>query len=164
MNNTDNTRDAGQGLDPMAATAAAKPVESGIDAALGGAAVGAATGTIAAGPVGTVVGATVGAIIGGLAGKGSPEAIDPSREQAYWRENYPGQPTVEAGASFDDYGPAYGFGVDAYVRHPGRSFDELEAELSSGWMAARGKSTLGWTRAKNAARDAWIRLSNSVAR
>lgn len=162
MHNTDKTGDTGHGLDPIAATPEAMPVESGIDAALGGAAVGAATGTIAAGPVGTVIGATVGAIIGGLAGKGNDGAIDPSREEAYWRENYLGRAYVDAGASYDDYGPAYGYGVDAYVRYPGRSFSELEAELSFGWDAARSKSTLGWDRAQHAARDAWQRVSDSV--
>jgi hypothetical protein len=162
MPNTDKTSDAGHGLVPVAATPEAMPVESGIDAALSGAAVGAATGTIAAGPVGTVIGATVGAIIGGLAGKGGAESVDWPREEAYWRENYLGQPYVDAGASYDDYGPAYRYGVDAYVGHPDRSFDELEAALFSGWNAARGKSTLGWDRAQLAARDAWQRVSDSA--
>jgi len=162
MHNTDKTGDGGQRHDPLATTPEAKPVDSGIDAALGGAAVGAATGTIAAGPVGTVIGATVGAIIGGLAGKSDAKSIDPSREEAYWRENFIGQPYVDAGASYDDYGPAYGYGVEACVRNPGRSFGELEVELSSGWAAARGKSTLAWYRAQPAARDAWQRVSDSV--
>ena len=162
MHNTDKTNDGDRSRDPRVATPGADPVESGIDAALGGAAVGAATGTIAAGPVGTVIGATVGAIIGGLAGMGNDELIDRSREEVYWRENYLGRPYVDAGASYDDYGPAYGYGVDAYVRYPGRSFSDVEAELSSGWDTARGKSTLGWSRAKNATLDAWNRISDSV--
>jgi hypothetical protein len=162
MQNTDKTGTAGDSHDPIATTPEAKPVESGVNTALGGAAVGAATGTIAAGPVGTVIGATVGAIIGGLTGKGRAESVDSSREEAYWRENYLAQPYVDAGASYDDYGPAYRYGVDACVSNPDRSFGELEGELSSGWIAARGQSTLGWDRARHAARDAWQRVSDSV--
>ncbi|MEO5660723.1 MAG: hypothetical protein ABIQ90_13155 [Polaromonas sp.] len=164
MHNTDQPSDSSGNRDPIAATPAAHPVESGIDAALGGAVVGAATGTIAAGPVGAVVGAAVGAIVGGLAGKSSADSIDPAQEEAYWRENYLGRAYVETGASFDDFGPAYGYGLDAYVRYPGRNFEDVEADLSSGWDPVRGKSTLGWDRAKDATRDAWYRVSGSVER
>ena len=164
MHHTDQPSDSGSSRDLIAVTPSAHAVDSGIDAALGGAVVGAATGTIAAGPVGTVVGAAVGAIVGGLAGKSSADSIDPSQEEAHWRENYLGRPYVDTGASFDDYGPAYGYGVDAYVRYPGRSFEDVEADLSSDWDTARGKSTLGWDRAKNATRDAWNRVSDSVER
>ncbi len=164
LHNTEKPSDSGGSHDPIAVAPAAHPVESGIDAALGGAVVGAATGTIAAGPVGTVVGAAVGAIVGGLAGKSSADSIDPSQEEDYWRKNYLGRPYVDTGASYDDYGPAYGYGVDAYARYPDRSFSDVEADLSSGWDTARGKSTLGWDRAKNATRDAWQRVSDSVER
>jgi hypothetical protein len=112
-----------------------------------------------AGPVGTVIGAAIGAIAGGLAGKGVAEAIDPTREDAYWRENYDGRSYIESGSSFDDYGPAYGFGVSAFGRYPGRRFEDVEPEMSRDWMASRGASSLGWERASPAARDAWGRLS-----
>ena len=98
-------------LDPISGAPGAHPVGTGLGAALGGAAAGAATGTVA-GPAGTVIGAAVGAIIGGLAGKGVAEAIDPTVEAAYWRDNFANRPYVENGSSYDDYGPAYGYGVD----------------------------------------------------
>ncbi|MEO5661133.1 MAG: hypothetical protein ABIQ90_15260 [Polaromonas sp.] len=81
-----------------------------------------------------------------------------------WRGSYLGRPYVDMGASYDDYEPAYGYGADAYARYPGRSFEDVEADLSSGWDTARGKSTLGWDRAKDATRDAWHRVSDSVER
>lgn len=149
--------------DPISGAPGAHPVGTGVGAVLGGAAAGAATGTVA-GPAGTVIGAAVGAVVGGLAGKGVAESIDPTREDAYWRENYKGRPYIDASSTFDDYGPAYGYGVASYGTHEGRSFDDAEPELLHGWSKARGKSSLTWDRAKHATRDAWYRLSDRVER
>jgi hypothetical protein len=112
---------------------------------VGGAAAGAAAGTVA-GPVGTVAGAVAGAIVGGLAGKGVAELIDPTREDAYWRENYKGRPYVRDGSTYDDYGPAYGYGVNSYSRYPGRRFDEVEPDLAENWETSRGKIAPGMGR------------------
>jgi hypothetical protein len=144
--------------DPITGAPGAHPVGTGIGAVVGGAGAGAATGTVA-GPVGTVVGAAIGAVVGGLAGKSVAEAIDPTRERAYWSENFSGRDCVEKGSSFDDSGPAYGFGVEVRGRYPERDFDDVESEMSSDWVANRGTSSLSWERAKHAARDAWYRIN-----
>ena len=149
--------------DPISGAPGAHPIGTGVGAILGGAAAGAATGTVA-GPVGTVIGAAVGAVVGGLAGKGVAESIDPTREDAYWRENYASRPYVDAGSSYDDFGPAYAYGVNSYGTYAGRSFDDVEPELSGRWSQTRGESTLGWDRAKHATRDAWNRVSDAVER
>jgi hypothetical protein len=141
--------------DPLSGAPGAHPVGVGIGAAAGGMAAGAAAGTVA-GPVGTLVGAAVGAVVGGLAGKGVAESIDPTAEDAYWRENYASRDYVAEGRSYDDYGPAYGYGVGRFDRD--RSFEDVEPELADGWMGARGASSLGWGEASLAARDAWERL------
>lgn len=107
------------------------------------------------------VGTGIGAVVGGLAGKGVAEATDPTRERAYWSENFSGRDCVEKGSSFDDYGPAYGFGVNARGQYPGRDFDDVESEMSRDWATSRGDSSLSWERAKHAARDAWNRISPS---
>lgn len=142
------------------------PVATGVGAAVGGVAGGVAGGAAAGaamggmtGPVGAAVGAVVGAVAGALAGKGMAHAVDPAAEETYWRGNYTGRPYVETGSTYDDYGPAYRYGVDAYSRHAGRSFDEVDAELGHGWAGARGASTLDWERARPASRAAWQRLS-----
>ena len=89
--NTDTVcRDDRANRDPISSAPGAHPVATGVGAIVGGAAAGAFTGTVA-GPVGTVIGAAVGAVVGGLAGKDVAEAIDPTREDAYWRENYGGR-------------------------------------------------------------------------
>lgn len=142
--------------DPITGTPGAHPVGTGLGAAVGGAAAGAAAGTVA-GPLGIVIGAAVGAVIGGLAGKGVAELVDPTVEETYWRGNFSTRPYVAPDDSFDDYAPAYGYGVNAYRDRPGRTFEEAEAELAAGWVGARGGSRLDWGRARPAARDAWHR-------
>jgi hypothetical protein len=148
--------------DPLTGAPGAHPVGTGVGAVAGGIAAGAAAGTVA-GPVGTAVGAAIGAVVGGLAGKGVAEQIDPTREDAYWRDNYASRPYA-SGASYDDFGPAYSYGVSSYPQYAGRDFDDVEPDLSRGWERARGQSSLGWERAKHATRDAWNRVSNSVER
>ena len=149
--------------DPISGTPGAHPVGTGIGAAAGGMAAGAAAGSVA-GPVGTVIGAAVGAVAGGLAGKGVAEMIDPTVEEAYWRETYTSRPYVTKGSTFDDYGPAYRYGVDAYSKYPKRSFDDIESDLDRDWQRAKGKSTLAWENAKHAARDSFQRVSDTVER
>lgn len=147
------------------------PVATGVGAVAGGAAGGLAGGAAAGaaiggmtGPVGAAVGAVVGAVAGAMAGKGVAKAVDPAAEETYWRDNYASRPYVDAGASYDEFGPAYRYGVDAYARNPDRSFDDVEPELGRGWTTSRGRSSLEWERAKHASRDAWHRLSDTVER
>ena len=148
--------------DPLTGTPGAHPVGTGVGAVAGGIATGAAVGTVA-GPVGTAIGAAVGAVVGGLAGKGVAESIDPTREDAYWRDNHAKRPYA-SGLSYDELGPAYAYGASSYSAHAGRKFDEVESDLARDWNGARGKSSLTWERAKHATRDAWNRLSDGVER
>src|SRR5436190_24133165 len=80
--------------DPLTGTPGAHPVGTGAGAAGGGAA-GAAIGMAVGGPVGAAVGLAAGAIAGGFAGKEAAEAVNPTVEDAYWRENYSNEPWVE---------------------------------------------------------------------
>ena len=150
--------------DPITGAPGAHPVGTGLGAAAGGMAAGAAAGAVA-GPVGALAGAAVGAVVGGLAGKGIAERIDPTIENAYWQENYRSRPYINSSYNtYDDYGPAYMYGVDNYARYNGRAFDEVEPELSRDWQRAKGKSRLAWEDAKHATRDSWQRLSDTVER
>lgn len=155
----DRQHDADSNRDPITGEPGAHPVGTGVGAAAGGMAAGAAAGTVV-GPVGTVIGAAVGAVAGGLAGKGVAESVDPTVEDAYWRENYVNRPYVKQGDSFDDFGPAYRYGLDSYGRADGRTFDDLEPDLRRDWESNRGSSTLNWDRARLASRDSWQRASD----
>jgi len=161
----DGDRDANR--DPITGTPGSHPIGTGIGAAAGGVAGAVGAGALAGslgGPVGTAIGAVVGAVAGGLAGKGVAEAIDPTAEEGYWRETYSSRPYVQKGSSFDDYGPAYRYGVESYGRSNGRTFDESESDMKRGWDRAKGNSNLSWDRARDASRDSWQRVSNTIER
>ena len=96
-------------LDPITDAPGAHPLGTGLGAAAGGALAGAAAGMVA-GPVGAVAGAVVGAVAGGLGGKAAAEAINPTAEEAYWRDQYTKEPYYQAGRSYEDYAPAYRLG------------------------------------------------------
>ena len=85
---------------------------------------------------------------------------DATREDAYWRENFRNRDYVGADDIYDDYGPAYAYGADAFGRHDGRRFEEVETDLSRDWDKFKGKSRLTWERAKSAVKDAWDRLTD----
>lgn len=138
------------------------PAATGVGA-VGGAAAGATIG-LSGGPLGAVLGGVVGAVVGGLGGDAVASSIDQAQEASYWRETYATRPYVPADASFDDYGPAYAFGVGAFERHGvgGRSFDEIDDTLSSEWETQRGDSRLPWEHARHASRDAWDRLTETT--
>jgi hypothetical protein len=143
--------------DPITGAPGSHPVGTGIGAAGGGAA-GAAIGAVAGPPgalAGAVIGATVGAVAGGYAGKGVAEAINPTAEDAYWRENYRNRPYVREGEEYDTYRPAYQHGWEARSKHEGRQFDEVEADLQRDWE--QRQSTMAWTQAREPVRDAYSR-------
>lgn len=157
---TDRKRDLTSDKDRPVAKAGVGAAVGGVAGGVaGGAAAGAAAGGMT-GPVGAVVGAAVGAAVGALAGR----KVDPAVEDAYWKDNYSSRPYVTAGSTYDEYAPAYRYGTDAYSKYPGRSFDEVEPDLSRDWATARGNSSLEWERAKHATRDAWQRVSDTVER
>lgn len=144
--------------DPATGAPDFHPVGTGVGAATGGVMAGAAAGAIA-GPVGAAIGAAAGAFAGAAAGKAIAHRIDSDLEDTYWRENYATQPYVVAGSTYDDYGPAYRYGVSTYDAFRGRPFDEAEAELSRDWGHFRGGSRLEWEHARHATRSSWDRLN-----
>ncbi|ROZ77565.1 PA2169 family four-helix-bundle protein [Ramlibacter sp. WS9] len=144
--------------DPITDEPGAHPVGTGIGAT-GGAVAGATVGAIG-GPVGVAVGGVVGAVVGGLAGKAVGEAVNPTAEEAYWRENHSREPYYEKGRSFDDYSPAYRLGLTGRTRYQG-DWDTAEPQLASEWASARAGSSLDWNRAQPAARAAWDRIGSN---
>lgn len=156
----EKVRKADANRDPITGAPGAHPVGTGVGAASAGAA-GAAIGTAVGGPVGGAVGAVVGAVAGGLAGKGAAEAVNPTVESGYWRDNYSTQPWVERNYRYEDYEPAFRTGWEGYSRYgsSGRTYDQLENDLRSDYERnASGKTRLEWEKAKSATRAAWHRL------
>lgn len=108
--------------DPLTGEAGMHPVGTGAGALAGGAAL-AAAGSFA-GPAGAAVGLVVGAVVGGLTGKGFAEGLDPSAEEAHWREAHRSQDYAPAESAYSDYSAAYWAGFTCY--EDGRSFEERE--------------------------------------
>lgn len=144
--------------DPITNAPGSHPVGTGIGAVTGGAVAGAAAGAFG-GPVGAVVGGAIGAVVGGLTGKAAAESINPTAEEAYWRDNYNRESYYEEGRDFDDYAPAYRLGLTGRTRYPA-DWDSAEPHLAAEWESARASSTLGWPQAQHASRAAWDRVDN----
>jgi hypothetical protein len=148
--------------DPITGAPGAHPVGTGLGAAAGGAAAGAAVGSVA-GPAGTLAGIAAGAIVGGLAGKGIAEKIDPTVEDAYWRENYRNRDYVRSNADYEVYGPAYRTGYEGYQRHGGKRYEEVEPDLRREYEAQRTEGCPDWDEVSPATRDAWERVDRNLA-
>lgn len=134
------------------------PIGTGVGG-VGGAAAGAAIGTFA-GPLGTLIGGAIGAIVGGGAGHAAAEAIDPTREEAYWRAEYANADYYKEGYDYDrDLHPAYAVGYANRARYPaGARFEDHEADLHQSWNEVKGDSKMAWEDARMASRDAWNRI------
>jgi len=165
------TKDANR--DPITGAPGSHPVGTGVGAAAGGAAgaaggiaAGAAIGTAGAGPIGGAIGAAVGAVAGGLAGKGVAEQVNPTAEDAYWREHYSSEPYYDPGFTYDDYQGAYRTGYEGYARlgSSGRRYEDIEPELRSEYERKHGTSRLTWEKARSAVRAAWHRFDRDLER
>jgi phage tail tape-measure protein len=135
--NRDLRDDKDANRDPISGSPGAHPVGVGVGAAGAGAA-GAAIGAVG-GPIGAAVGAVVGAVAGGLAGKGVAESVNPTEEDAYWRENYKGKDYVERDIDYDrDLAPAYRAG---YTPRPSTvAASSTRSRATSGAVGKRPKA------------------------
>jgi len=141
--------------DPITKTQSSHLVGTGIGAVTGGASAGTAVGTVA-GPAGTVAGAAVGALVGGLAGRSLAKAVNPSVEDAYWRENHRRQ-FYAKGRSYDDYDLAYRTGYEGYAQYGNKCrFEDREMDLRKSYETAQPK--LAWDEARPASQAAWQRV------
>ncbi len=178
---TDKTEAKKANRDPLTGEPGAHPVGAGVGAAAGGAAAGAALGAAgaavaggaaagtalgaAAGPIGAVVGAVAGGVVGGLAGKDVAERMDPTIEDAYWREHHQSRPYYNPGMTYqEDYQPAYRYGWESRGLYEGKDYSEVEPQLQSNWSKAKAKSRLEWDNARHAIRDAWERARSNTNR
>jgi len=143
--------------DPLTRDPGSHPLATAAGSATGAIA-GAALGSAVAGPAGTLVGGAIGAIAGAAAGHTAAERANPTREDAYWRDNFQHRSYVRDGSTYDDYQPAFRYGWEAQVRNGLQNFDDVESDLERGWDQAKGRSRLNWCDARPAARDAWERM------
>lgn len=157
MNQPNDYRDP-NAISPVDSPMDDHPVGTSVGAA-GGAVAGAAAG-MAAGPVGSLVGAVVGAVAGGLAGKGAAELINPTEEDAYWRDAYTREPYYSSAYTYDDYAPAYRAGYTS--RMEGKdNWNDARTEWERRWDAEHANGRLRWNDAEPAVRSAWERANHA---
>jgi len=151
--------------DPITGEPGSHPLGTGVGA-VGGVAAGAAVGAAIGGPVGAVVGGAVGAVAGGAAGHAMGEAVDPTVEAGYWKENYSKRPYYRAGKEYSEYEPAYRYGWESAAKpeYRDREWSAIEGDLGRGWDKVKGGSRASWNDAREAAHDAWSRVTRPGAR
>jgi hypothetical protein len=84
--------------------------------------------------------------------------INPTAEEAHWRNAFRDEPYYRPELGYDDYSPAYRVGYTGPIRRAG-SFSALENELHQDWDRVKGRSRLTWTEARQATRAAWERVT-----
>jgi len=134
------------------------PLNIGAGAMLGGAA-GAAMGTAMTGPIGGMTGSglAAGALVGGLVGMDARRKIDPTEQDAYWREQHPSE-SYAVGEPYEIYEPAYRAGYEGYDRHSGQKFEDVEEDIREKYHSH--KAGLPWEKARPAAHAAWARAES----
>jgi hypothetical protein len=85
------------------------------------------------------------------------------QEDAWWRENYGGRPYA-TGRNYEEFRPAYKYGYESGRHHMGRTWNEVEADLRTGWdrYEGRGGAESAWEKVKDAVRDAWHRVTGQT--
>lgn len=158
----ERTTEENENRDPITGEPGSHPVGTGVGTA-GGAAAGAAIGAAVGGPVGVVTGAIVGGVAGAYGGRGVAEAVNPTVEEQYWRENHASQSYASDEFGYEEFHPAYRTGYEAVAKYPGKQFEEIEDDLALDYEKNRAESALPWDRARSATRAAWDRVSGVVS-
>ncbi len=152
------TTDPDKNPDPITGEPGSHPIGTGAGTAGGGVA-GAAIGGAVGGPVGAVVGAVIGGVAGAYGGRGVAEAVNPTQEEKYWRENHASQPYATADDSFERYAPAYRTGYEGFTKYPGKDYADVEDDLALDYQKHDPNTALPWDRARPAVKAAWERVS-----
>ena len=134
---------------------------AGSAAVVGGAA-GAAIGAVIAGPIGLAAGAVAGGALGAVLGDRAAEANDPRDDLGHFQQIYREMPYFIDGMEWNDYAPAYRYGLETYRTRGAQPFREAEPDLEHGWGPARDTSRLNWPQARNAVEHAWRDLDETL--
>jgi hypothetical protein len=159
---TPPTKDPDKNPDPLTGEPGSHPIGTGVGTAGGGVA-GAAIGAAVGGPLGAAVGAVVGGVAGAYSGRGVAEAVNPTEEEKYWRENHDTQTWAQDKSSFEHFAPAYRTGYEGAAKYAGRHYHEIEADLALDYERNDANPAIPWDRARPAVRAAWDKVSGVVS-
>jgi hypothetical protein len=83
--------------------------------------------------------------------------------QDRFRDRFRDASYYSTGRDWDDYAPAYRYGENAFARHRGKRFEDIERTLERNWAEAKSPSRLVWVEARGAVLDAWRQASQEAA-
>ena len=89
--------------------------------------------------------------------------INPEKEEKYWLERHDEQPYAKKDIPAEQYAPAYRAGIEAAQKHPGKSFEDIEDEVSLDYEKNRIGAALPWDHARHAVHAAWAKLSGDIS-
>ena len=83
-------------------------------------------------------------------------------EDNYWEENFSSRPYALGPDYYDKFRPAFRYGFESARDSLGRSWDDAEPDLRSGWERYQEESGTPsvWDEIKGAVRDAWDRVAS----
>lgn len=134
---------------------------AGGTALVGGVAAG-ALGFLLGGPAAMVAGVVVGTTAGALLGHRFAESVDPRGNLGHFQQLYLNMPYYVDGMTWDDYAPAYRFGLDTYRTRGAEPFDLAAPALGTQWHIRRAGSRLDWDQAGEAVRHVWHEMDESL--
>lgn len=82
------------------------------------------------------------------------------QDDKWWEQNFTARPYA-AGRTYEDFRPAFRYGSESGTHHMGRSWNDVESDLRTGWDKYEHKPAGGaaWENVKDAVRDAWHRVT-----
>lgn len=123
---------------------------------------GAAIGGIVAGHAGIVVGAAAGAALGAVLGDRLSERHDKRDDLGHFQQIFHTMPYYVSDMRWEDYAPAYDYGIRTYRTRGGQPFAQVQDGLGREWDAVKGNSRLLWSEARPAAAHAWQELDDTL--
>jgi hypothetical protein len=93
---------------------------------------------------------------------GAMAEASPTSIQDRFRDCFRDASYYSTGRDWNDYAPAYRYGVQAFARYRGKRFEDIERRLEQGWNSAKASSRLVWVEARGAVLDAWRQASDEA--
>jgi hypothetical protein len=75
-------------------------------------------------------------------------------DEDFWRKRFASEPGTLEGDTYEDFEPAYRYGV--LLRAEYQDFDPNEAAIRERWDKEKGASRLDWDRARGPVKVAWF--------
>lgn len=84
-----------------------------------------------------------------------PRRSSAAFDEDAWRATHPTREYVIPGLTYEDYAPAYRYGMVVADKHGHKEFVDVEPLLAEEWAGVRGASPLDWAQARPAVQDGY---------